>query len=77
MWNELDAKQVLKAVNNNFIYVQIMGTTITKIQDTASVDNWGLIGITVSIIMTLIWAVFALPAVLYSIINYLTVGLSS
>ena len=77
MWNELDAKQVLKAVNNNFIYVQIMGTTITKIQDTASVDNWGLIGITVSIIMTLIWAVFALPAVLYIIINYLTVGLSS
>ena len=77
MWNELDAKQVLKAVNNNFIYVQIIGTTITKIQDTASVDNWGLIGITVSIIMTLIWAVFALPAVLYIIINYLTVGLSS
>ena len=77
MLNNFDAKQVLKGFDNNYIYVQILGTAITKIQDTASVDNWGLIGITVSLIMTLLFAVLVLPAVLYVAINYVTLGLPS
>ena len=77
MLNNFDSKQALKGVDNNYIYIQILGTAITKIQDTASVDNWGLIGITVSLIMTLLFAVLALPAVLYVAINYVTLGLPS